>query len=784
MTEELTSSLYYVWYNVRDENVVEEICEYVDNGPDNGYFKYILFTGGAGTGKTRVLTHLSTVPGYCFMCPTNMAGEVLKKELFDTNLYGSKTYKVDATIFKHYQERKEDKDEYMSILKKYAAEHQTLQCALQGTLQSLSELFTLLTPVLDEICYKRFHKPRKVPFITPQIYAKHLADCCNQSGWIEQFRTQNEAVVQWMLAFGKVSKENIPTPLLYEAYVIDEAGRVNCLDGLLIVHYYKWVHKLFQTGCIKAPSLVCVGSCTQNKVINDTPYDINNYSLVAMVSAPFLRMHPFYSKINIFNRRCNGGNVDKMACVSNIVEHLECDIPITDALKKEFLSYFSVPFFMPPNSEVLEKNRKEVMGMLHIAKRHELLTKFQELIKPQMNEVMVTEHFICTDPECNTVPRAYRVHERLGSCYKSVKYNESYWTRVANNSSEEEGHKYINTRPMSLDMLYQITHYTKCQLIHIDGSIKDFLDDMGKYKSVVEKESTISCILVHLIRYLTSLTDIILPYGGDRGVELVNRISNFHSYVTLDSDTIEDIEVIHILQINIMVCLGEVLEIIPENEQFKLKLMFNDVRLYDCQLFQGMYVTLEDVKKTDYGPYLIIKLGKTMRFKLTRKKNEMRNAPISGFEQLFNTQNNNRKRSRGGGRSGNSSNGSNSGLHPDDPIEAMLEEEFMNMVTEESTSSDKASKQPLPKITIYFFPLALAIVLTIDRTQSASFRFNHIIELTNKMCAEDCVVAFTRTEDTDLLKVHDNNWSILPLEPVTKQTQLVLNQYQCKVGWL
>lgn len=72
-----------------------------------------------------------------------------------------------------------------------------------------------------------------------------------------------------------------------------------------------------------------------------------------------------------------------------------------------------------------------------------------------------------------------------------------------------------------------------------------------------------------------------------------------------------------------------------------------------------------------------------------------------------------------------------------------------------------------------FFPLRSTITITIDAAQSATFDFNHVLELCTNMPTEDLVVGATRLSDARQFKVYcadKDNWTLLPYPDITKDT--------------
>ena len=79
--------------------------------------KFLFLIGDMETCKTWIQIHLTNLNGICFMCPTNIPGQVLENILNKQYLFGKSTLKVDRfTMYKHFCETPEDTDNYHHIL--------------------------------------------------------------------------------------------------------------------------------------------------------------------------------------------------------------------------------------------------------------------------------------------------------------------------------------------------------------------------------------------------------------------------------------------------------------------------------------------------------------------------------------------------------------------------------------------------------------------------------------------------------------------------------------------
>lgn len=769
---------------------------------NNRWFKCILFTGGAGTGKTRVLVHLTTTSRIVFICPTNVSGSVMSDMFYTNTLFGPKSYKTYLTMYKFFHEDLRDTDHYRNLMSTVSA------AARAGNVKSLDDFYSEYGEALKDISAARYEKlANKLDYINPKQYEGFRRQA-KKHNWFEtggQFVDENDAVIKFMLA-SNISATRIPDPLLYDTYVIDESGRLPALEGLQLVHYDKYIHYLYDT-CHKMtrrPNLILVGSCTQNKVINQNSQDwgINDYSLITMVTAPFFRNESYLSKLNVFNRRCNRGDLKRMTLLSHVVERLEVGLPMTDQLRQEFLATFSVPFFTPTVQQ-LKENREEILGRLHIAKRHKVLNTLQDMITPSLTSVEVTEFFTCNhDEDAKKTPFVYRAHEELAACYQSIQYRTDKWEcqgkvyqkpvfgdyknrkrpittkkktkknkrkksydEESEEEEEEEEEKdeklwlYTNKRKLLPNMLYKITHWVNCTLIAVDGELNDFIKDLEAYKRVVANNFT--DLLCEIIMYLHGWAPIIEQQDKD----LYTTIMNLSSYVSkLDADLAgadsgKHADIIHNLKVEVTSCLKK-LATVMGSAPVKLRLTVRK-----CLLTHGMTCILEEVEHNS----VVLRLGRTFRLRLYKKMVVFKNQSVTQFSTRY---------SRAAERNLN---------RQKKPLVASIEEgweEEEDLLFIQKAVANKNKQQPQhqkhqhmgKEIAFYFFPLKLFLIETIDSTQSASFNFCHLVLLTPGMAAEDFIVAVTRTEDASLLNVYfegisTDQFYLFPLHHTTRETQ-------------
>lgn len=803
-----TTSVYHTWYAIRDECLINKFKRYIEENERASLpvmtemlrrgieppVKFIFLTGDAGTGKTWIQIHLINLKHVCFMCPTNISGQVMANTLSDQCFFGKTTFKVDKTIYKHFCETPDDTKGYDNILYN---NNIVSQNARNGILNSLAELYREYGPSMHIVCQKRYLKLcQKNNYVTPREYttAKRAA---LESGWMSQggqFDNDNEAVVQYMLATGIAGASNIPNPLRYNKYVIDEAGRVTAMTGFLLVYYHYFVHALYDTDAKDIiPTLLLVGSGLQCHVINDTVYKINDYSLITMLGAPFFRNVSYMCKHQKFGRRCNRGKLAEMTSLTDILERLELGQPLTLEVKKRFLDCFAVT---DPKEFIDPKTTDRV----HIAKRHEVLSNIQKNVFKRHVQKDVVEYFMTSTNREDIPYCVYRAQEDLGACYRSVVYKEERWIKSEKRepmmfAAKKTGWKYRNSRSMLIDTLYKVTHFVSCTLIAIDGSLKDFVNDIEAFKdNICSSPDRIKSLIILMFQYLNIASEMIRHHSES----LYDNVKNLSSIISslegggLTSEEEKDsfaenqrqMARLQGIKLEIEALIDKYITMTSsENDPPTPIKISKEYKGY--VLLQGNTVLLKEV--TD--KYLIVRLGKTLYFKVYRKILQLNRRSVFHFSTSPNRYiEARRKRNIDGLYVKNKKR--QGGGDIDDLLFSDEEESLSETLRIKEVSINDVDNviQEEDRVTFYFFPIKTFLVETIDSTQSASFDFKHIVLLTKSMSAEDFIVACTRARDTELLKVYCETgkgfWSIKPLRPDIEKTVRIINKEQQKTGWL
>ena len=814
-----TKFIYYNWYSIRDEFLVNLIKRHIEtnnrtilplsqsilkSGCDIP-IRFLFLTGNPGSGKTYVQIHLTNFKNICFLTPTNVSGQILANTLDKHAFFGKSSFKVYKTIYKHFSERPEDTQEYDNIL--YSGVSQN---AKNGIFTSLSELFHCFGKSMYTICQKRFSNLcRKNNYISPVQYAEAKAAAL-ASGFMTQggdFLNENDAIVQYMQATGFAFSSNIPDPLKYNKYVIDEAGRVSAMTGFLLIYYHFYIHVLYDTDARDIiPALILVGSGVQCRVINKTPYAINDYSLITMIGAPFFsQVKDYMSKDQKFGRRCVNGCISSMSAISDLLEKLLLGQPISLDVRTRFLDCFEVT-----DTEFVNP---KVTDCVHIAKKHQVLTDIQTNLFKHHVKKDVVEYFITPTNRDDVPDYVYAPHENLGACYRSVIYNNKKWVKTDKREKImfddlRTGWKYKNSRPLLINTPYKMTHSSTCTLIAVDGSLEDFIADLEMFKeNMCSSPDRMKQLIIILMQYLNSASEMMRHYSESL-YENYKRISSVISVLESalgHEDSCQEknsckeknscqekkscqeknsflkkqkqmtkLQGIK-LEINTLIDKYISLTTSGENSPVPANLIV-DFKGY--LLLQGNTFILRRIDDN----YLICQLGKTLHFKLYRKTLPLKGRSVFDFSNIpghFAG-----KRSADG-KLKTTKKKENKPLDLDD---LLFEEETLNETMQDVEDINIVVKDEHDHITFCFFPVKSFIVETIDSTQGNSFDFKHIVLLTKSMSAEDFIVGCSRTVDTKFLKVFceygRKNWSLKSLHPIIAKSVRIINKQQQKIGWL
>ena len=751
-------SNHYPWYNFRDSELVRKIVQFENDCP---YFTLVQLVGGAGTGKTTCLSKLVEVPRVHYMAPTTIAGGVLYDALHRKMVQ----VKCSQTIFKYYGENLNDDRAYKKILNQHipslvsAATHTNFKDMFDG----LDHAFLLMS----ERRYEQANK-RCDGYVTP-IELQNICKEADKAGWFDEDADESPWYAQdfdklahlyeYVRATRCVPDKCIPNQLKYDTLVVDEAGRVDLLTILWMAYYHYYVREKF--GYPKKVKLVLVGSATQNKVINESQHVCNDYSGITLISAPCFKNETYMTHLNSYNRRCNMGDVQTTTALITMIDRLEQGLPLTKHHKHEFISKFSVPNFIPTVDQIRGKP-KETLGCVYMSKRHKRLTEVEMAIMPYMQKISVKEFFTPEDhSDAQGVPRFYGAHIKLGSGYNSIVYNNVAWEREElEPENDEKRYRYWNSRLLYLDTMYVTTHNCGVLLTSISGSVEDFLRDYDIYKYEMKPEAMYTLITC-IIGYLLSIIDLLAIYTPT----IVNKIPQLSQvWETLTSAAnpngeekeAKNLQALGRMEMEVMMYLRVAAKAIPDGTAIPIVMSVPQGSNAWLNMRQGQRVVVTDVQTNR----VIVQIGKTFQASMMRKKTRMNNTSVRDFDQ---TEGDNKPSWRHRHKCQKKS---KRYRNEDEMEEDEMLRNIIQDTLEDIPDSDSA-------VICQFFPLRSTITITIDTAQSATFDFNHVLELCTNMPTEDLVVGATRLSDARQFKVYcadKDNWTLLPYPDITKDT--------------
>ena len=301
-----------------------------------------------------------------------------------------------------------------------------------------------------------------------------------------------------------VPRNSIPDQLIYDTYVIDEAGRLCAGWALLYVGFYYYIHEMYDTGMTK-PVIIPVGSVTQSSVINDTCDDacgveycehrkipINNYSMLSMITnTNLIYRESIFVKHNKHNRRMKTGDPVRSAKLSIMRNCLETGDPIPEEVMKYIRENMSVDKEQYYNNKCIHlaqthRGCLEVLNADKKAAEKEILCCVESLThRGDFGPTTLRE---CSAP--------------AGAMFKSANYMSKDWVKSITENPLTHGCKMIysrhpsdikkfstwnNIRRFYANRPYTVTHKSSCQVLSIIGSWNDLLSDLEDYEMYMEE---------------------------------------------------------------------------------------------------------------------------------------------------------------------------------------------------------------------------------------------------------------------------------------------------------
>lgn len=776
--------IHHLWYNAIDGLKVTQFREYEDNNP---YFTACFFVGGAGVGKSACVTKFATVKRVHFVTPTNFAGTAIYSALRSKTLY----VKASPTVFNLLGENLPDANYNNSV---YRTKLDSV--AKNGTATSLADLWTRLEPAFHIITKKRHIKISAAKgYLTPEEFDEVKAECVAQEWLTGDRETELEEILAFIHATKIVTNASIPLELTYDTLIIDEAGRMAAIDVLRLAYDYAVMRSKY--GYPRKIKFILEGSCTQQTVINQTGWALNDFSALTMIAAPFFEDVPFFARLSTHNRRCSGGDLAKTAIWFNFVDKMEKGKFIPPSLKKKFFEAFGVPTFYPTKEEI--RDNPEVLQRVYLATEHNEITKITNHLESHMKKVTVMEWFASTEKCCDRVPYISDPHENLGSGYRSVPYVGDQWNRTEHVDENGTEYRYVNERTLFVDGVYTLTHRARVTLTEIDAKPDQFLKDYALIRPYMTDEA-VAAVTMAIIDYLTLTMWSLIKKHCPAVISQLKNVQSIWERIRLDTHNMEteDEEGLTNGHSSAVIKMeSEILGILRVVTAAVLPLSIDFRRVIEMDVWANviLYKGYDFILTHVFKNMMKIRLGNSFTAALFRKPINLSDTSITNFPVRY-----------AGEKRGSTESGSGGGKRPrynnnyqkrkkpnqDDDNNDEVITEIVNDRLEGQDDNIVTGKSKGCVVTARVFPMRSSLTLTIAAAQSRTFTFNHVAywgpnKFGKMISAEDVNVSATRLSDTSQFHVHVpnvENWNYSPFSKHTKRASAILRQRQSKVGHL
>lgn len=702
--------------------------------------------GHAGSGKTHILKHLANRPRTMFYAPTNPAGINLQSTLYPAILFPSAKKKVYRTIHNFFQIKPEDSNILGQQIFKVRQK--------QNVSTSYDEYCLTMYRACKPFCEKLFSKELDSGKISPETYQEH-ADAIRQSNGFRKGDYQHEKVIEHLCSVGLGSK--IPSILLYDVSILEEAGRTADYLGFLFLFYYYFMHIKYRTYAWRQtiPVLMFVGSVTQSRVIDE----YTEYSALTFLGQPCVKSYLRDShgiKIKSFkdNRRVTTGNIENNTTLSSCVNRLELGRVVNQTLKEKFNSAFVTD----------EKNFFDPMfkpDFFRIAKTHAHLKTFKTNVfrLNDHNTRSVSEHFLTTVDE----PAFSKLEGHINVKFRSETY-EDVWknTKTTTKLFDNDFIVYKTSRTLLEGFRYLLTEYHSLYIGSFKGTVDQFVELTDLLQCYIANDRS-NCIpfFVNCAKYL--IEDI---YS--------NQVENVVKSLNEEMSSDESLEALLAMKSLLRQTSGRKKELIYANEQAGLNIVLpKDVFSFILSSVEVRKprgenelesVCLSLILDSCLHLKMFPKLKSVSTFEVTNMI-QQDCKPDFGKFQTVESGHRGMKRSREVMESGE-----------ENEVELLEEVDEMSLLMQRNDH----------KSFFRFVPLVLHICSTIDATQGLTIHSPILALLTRKDKAEDIIVALTRSSNPDNLlvanRVFDSAYS--PIAPEIQSLVRLVNEVQKQGGWL
>ena len=717
---------------------------------------FVILTGHAGTGKSHILKHFANDKRIMFYAPTNPAGINLQMMLYSVMLHPSSKKSVFKTMHAFYKIQPAETNVLGQYVQRALLQH--------GTCSSYKEYLSVLYRGCKPFCDTLFEKEITAGKLSPEDYEKHKLTVMRTQSSSGSYNL-HEKVIEYIYAKGQGSK--IPTILLYDTCVLEEAGRAADYLTFLFLFYYYYMHIKYQTYMWrrKIPLLICVGSATQSHVIDRFTY----YSGLSFLSQPFMHTYILETgrfKIKCFkdNRRITSGNIEYNTILAEAVNKLEHGLPIPNRLKEKFNNVFvtDVENFYDPFFK---------QDYYRIAKRHDDLKIYKtNVFKQNIHNIVYIHEYFLSNLE---VPSFTKLESLINVKYKSETFEETWVNANCKNTLyDHEFCVYQTKRTCLKGFRYLLTDYHRLYIEGFIGTIRQFVDMTDRLQSYILCDTS-NCV-DFFVKCATHIVEDIHASKIDNVVKGLEDVVK-----TTSSDPSDDDDNIAIQQfINLKTLLRQ-----PHLQE----LTKDKIYAYNCEshstylqlpkdIFSFILLEVQSRKKDMINSIVVyLKYEECLQLKMYQKTKSISSSEITFKEcsSLAEPSSNRYKRKRY--------------YDDDDDQNGQYEEieQYEEMADTESTMQEMLGKLK-NKSFFRTIPLVLHVCSTIDSCQGLTITTPVLALLHKSDKAEDIIVGLSRNDNPNQLMVANNIFAqrFEPISAETKDLVKMINSLQRTDGYL
>ena len=709
----------------------------------------VIFTGHAGTGKSYILKHFANDKRTMFYAPTNPAGINLQTTLCPAMLHPSSKRNVFKTMHAFYK----------ILPAETTVLGQNVQRALlqNGTCSSYKEYLSAMYRGCQPFCDTLFEKEITAGKLSPEEYQKQRLKVMKPQS--NSSVSYHEKVIEYLYSIGLGSK--IPTILLYDTCVLEEAGRAADYFTFLFLFYYYYMHIKYKTYMWRQniPLLILVGSPTQSNVIDR----FTSYSGLSFLSQPF--MYNYISetgriKIKSFkdNRRITSGNIDYNTILAESVNKLEHGLPLSNRLKEKFKNIFvtEVENFYDPFFK---------QDYYRIAKRHEDLKIYKMNVFKQNthNIVYIHEYFLSN----LNAPSFTKLESLINVKYKSEPFEDTWVNANCKDTLYDQEYLVYQTKRTCLKgFRYLLTEYHRLYIDSFYGTIKQFIDMTDGLNSYILSDNN-NCV-DFFVKCAEHIVVDIHGYNVDSFVKGVDDVVK-----TTNSSDEENIAIQRF--INLKTLLRQLQsQGVTENKIYTFSCESQSTYLsLPKDIFTFILLDVECRKKKEMTNTLCIylKYEDCLHLKMYQKTKPISTSEITHKEcsSIAKAPSNSYKRKRS--------------QYEDNQYE---DDDSYDIIEDDESTMQEMLGKLANKSFFRTVPLVLHVCSTIDSTQGLTIKTPVLVLLHKNDEAKDIIVGLSRSNNPNELLVANNIFAqrYEPISHETKTLVKMINSFQRNDGFL